>query len=130
MAHEPRRLEDPITLFDAEVFNGGAETANSDAQKTSNYRKFALFVEIAATGSYVDEKLTFRIQFSPDGGTTWHTLQNDPFASYMFTLDQGTIEEVIVGPVAGEDMRLQIEGEGTDASNYFTVTVKLALYSW
>ena len=67
-------------------------------------------------------------QFSDDGGTTWWDYEEGLWASLFFedTDTAAGINKTYTLPVSGHDeLRIRLVATGTDATNFFTVTVWL-----
>lgn len=118
-----------ITLIDAITLDDDPTSYNSSAQAVDEWRHFLLYLDVDSTGT--PTTVRFILQFSDDEGTTWYSYLQGLFASLYYE-DQDTasgIKECFSGDVVGRDLRLRAVGTGTSASNSFTITAKLELYS-
>ena len=113
------------TLIDAIRLDNDPTFYNSDALDVEGYAMVALLVAIDSTLAPTDVRIV--VQFSDDGGTTWWDYEEGFWAS-LYWEDTATATEIhkaFVLPVAGFDsMRIRAVATGTNAANYFDVTVK------
>jgi hypothetical protein len=113
------------TLIDAIRLDNDPTFYNSAALDVEGYAMVALLVAIDSTLAPTDVRIV--VQFSDDGGTTWWDYEEGFWAS-LYWEDTATATEIhkaFVLPVAGFDsMRICAVATGTDAGNYFDVTVK------
>jgi len=113
------------TLIDAVRLDDAPTFYNSAALYIEGYSMVALLVSIDSTLAPTDVRLL--AQFSDDGGTTWWDFEEGLWAS-LYWEDTATATEIhkaFVLPVAGFDhVRIRAVATGTDATNYFDVTVK------
>lgn len=117
------------TLIDGVVFDADPTSYNSEKQDCDHYRRFLLFLNIDSTNT--PTTIQFIPQFSDDGGTTWYDYVQGIFAS-MFYEDTDVasgIKECFSGECAGRDFRLRAVAVGTDGTNTFTVTAKIAFFN-
>jgi len=114
-----------ITLIDAIRLDNDPTFYNSAALDVEGYAMVALLVAIDSTLAPTDVRIV--VQFSDDGGTTWWDYEEGFWAS-LYWEDTATATEIhkaFVLPVAGFDvMRICAVATGTNAANYFDVTVK------
>jgi hypothetical protein len=115
------------TLIDAITLDDDPTEYNSSGLDCSGFRKFLLYLAIDSTST--PTTLQILVQFSDDGGTTWWTLTQEPFAA-LFWEDADTateINECFTGECAGRLMRIRAVGTGTTSSAKFKVTAKVEL---
>ena len=114
-----------VTLIDGIRLDNDPTFYNSDALDIEGYGMIALLVAIDSTLAPTDVRLL--AQFSDDGGTTWWDFEEGFWAS-LYWEDTATATEIhkaFILPVAGFDhMRIRAVATGTNAANYFDVTVK------
>jgi len=125
----PIRSDSIVTLVDAEVFDDVQAAYSSAELDCTRARKGLMHLDIDSTLTPTD--LRFILQFSPDGGTTWHDYIEGPWHSLYYE-DQdvaGRVYECLGFDVLGRLMRLRVVATGTDASNKFTVTANVELMS-
>lgn len=126
----PRAIRSAVvTLLDAVVFNDVTTTDQSAAQDVRQYRGFTLYLNIDSTLAPTD--IRFIVEFSPDGGTTWHEYRQGPFASLYYE-DQDTASGLLVclsGDCAGRTFRLRAVATGTSATALFTATAQAEFYT-
>ena len=116
-------IETPIV---ARVFNNVLTALDSPSYDTDRWRKFLLFLDIDST--LAPTTIQFIPQFSDDGGTDWFDYKQGLFAS-LFYEDTDTasgIKECFSGECAGRLFRLRAVAVGTDATNLFLVTARVA----
>lgn len=126
----PRAIRSTVvTLLDAVVFNNVLTTQSSAAQAVGQYRGFTLYLNIDSTLAPTD--IRFIVEFSPDGGTTWHEYRQGPFASlYYEDVDTGSgLLVCFSGDCAGRSFRLRAVATGTSATALFTVTAQAEFYT-
>ena len=113
------------TLIDGIRLDNDPTFYNSAALDVEGYAMVALLVAIDSTLAPTDVRIV--VQFSDDGGTTWWDYEEGFWAS-LYWEDTATATEIhkaFVLPVAGFDvMRIRAVATGTNAANYFDVTVK------
>lgn len=116
------------TLLNAVVFNAATTNQNSAQVDVEPYRRFTLYLQVDST--LAPTTIQFLVQFSPDGGTTWHTYKQGLFASLFYedTDVASTVYECFSGECAGRLFRLRAVAVGTDATNLFTVTAKAEFF--
>jgi len=113
-------LIDNIRIDDAPTFY------NSVAHNIST--QSAVWVHIAIDSTLAPTNLRVIAQFTDDGGTTWWDFEEGLWASlYWEDLDTAAgINKAFLLPCGGQDsMRIRVVGTGTDATNFFDVTVKI-----
>lgn len=123
-----KRSPSVTTLLDAVEFNATTTSSNSSSVDCSKYRRGLMHLSVDSTLTPTD--IQFLLQFSPDGGTTWHTYKKDEWVSlYYEDTDTATAQtECFPFEVAGRLMRLRAVATGTSAANKFTVTAKVEFY--
>ena len=97
---------------------------NSDAQDSDGYSGTWVLVDIDSFGQPTDIRLI--AQFSHDGGTTWWDFVEGLWASLYWedTATADGINQAFNLPLGGIDTwRIRAVATGTDANNYFDVTV-------
>lgn len=117
------------TLIDDTTLDASTTSENSSKVDCDSWKRFLLFLNVDSTNT--PTTVQFIVQFSDDGGTTWYSYRQGLFASLYYE-DQDTasgITECFSGECAGRDFRLRVVATGTDATNTFTVTAKVAFYS-
>lgn len=117
------------TLIDAVLLDDDPTYYNSAALDCSGFRNFLLYLSVDSTGA--PTTVQFLVQFSDDGGTTWWTYKQGPFAS-LFYEDGDTatqINECFSGECAGRLMRIRAVAVGTDGSKKFLVSAKVELWN-
>ena len=120
-----KRIAGWTTLLDAVRLDDAPTFYNSAALDVTGYGMVALLVSIDSTLAPTDVRLL--PQFSDDGGTTWWDFEEGLWASLYWedTATATVIYKAFVLPVAGfDDVRIRAVATGTDANNYFDVTVK------
>jgi len=116
-------------MIDAVVLDDDPTSYNSDAVAVDPWTDFLLMLSVLSGGT--PTTVQFILQFSDDGGTTWYDYKQGLFAA-LFYEDADTVsvvEECFSGRVHGRDMRLRAVGTGTGASDTFTITATLELWS-
>jgi len=120
-----KRIAAWTTLLDAVRLDDDPTFYNSAALDVRGYSMVALLVSIDSTLTPTDVRLL--PQFSDDAGTTWWDFEEGLWAS-LYWDDASTatvIYKTFVLPVAGFDsLRIRAVATGSDATNYFDVTVK------
>lgn len=118
-----------VTLLDAVLFNDALTSDQSDGRDVKRFRYFTLYLDIDSASTPTDVR--FIVEFSPDGGTTWHEYRQGLFASLYYE-DQDTASGLQVcfsGECAGRTFRLRAVATGTDATKTFTVTAKAEFWT-
>lgn len=126
----PRAIRSAVaTLLDAVVFNAVTTTYSSAAQAVGQYRRFLLYLDIDSTLAPTDVR--FIVEFSPDGGTTWHEYRQGLFAAlYYEDVDTAAgLKVCFSGECAGRTFRLRVVATGTTATALFTVTAKAEFFT-
>ncbi len=124
-----RRSQTIQNLISALVFNNTTTTDNSVQVDTDNEENFTLYLDIDSTLTPTD--IQFIPQFSNDNGTTWFDYKQDQFVA-LFYEDVNTasgLTECLSGKCVGRDFRLRTVATGTDATNFFTVSVDVEFWS-
>lgn len=117
------------TLLDAVVFDDVTTTDFSDAQDVRQYRGFGLYLDIDSTGT--PGYIRFIVEFSPDGGATWHEYRQGLFA-VLYYEDADTASGLQVcfsGECAGRTFRLRAVATATTAANKFLVTAQAEFWT-
>ena len=112
-------------LVDAVQIDDDPTSYNSAALDVTGKAAVWLLIDIDST--LAPTLLRVLPQFSDDGGTTWWDFEEGLFASLAWedTDTAAGINKTYLCPCAGQtSMRIRIVGTGTDANNYFDVTVK------
>ena len=91
----------------------------------SAYRFANIWVSLVRSAA-PPTKLILRPQFSDDAGTTWYTAEEfiREITDMSVVPTSGGYRIVYEIPILGPDMRMYVEGVGTDATHTFTVTTK------
>ena len=115
----------PVTLLSAQVFDNVTTTKNSSGVDCRGYREGLLHLDMLST--LTPTTIQFILQFSDDGGTTWRSHLQGPWASMFFedTVMASQIYEAYSFPVVGKLFRLRAVAVGTSATLKFTVTAKV-----
>lgn len=113
-----------IRLFTAAVFETDPKSWATTGKEVADYRKFALLIDLAVTGSPTDVVLS--VEFSDDG-TIFYKFMNGPFGDLRYESTAGDKLEAVFGEIMAPYMRLTATSTGCDGSNKFTLTVKIVL---
>ena len=115
------------TLIDAITLDDDPTSYNSTALDCSGFRKFLLYLSVDSTND--PTTVQFLVQFSDDGGTTWWTYKQGPFAALFYEdADTATeINECFSGDCAGRLIRIRAVAVGTTSDHTFKVTAKVEL---
>ena len=113
------------TLIDAVRIDNDPTTSSSSKLDVHDFSKGLLFIDIDSTLAPTD--LLIDLEVSDDNGTTWYKLMNDFLSDlrYEDTATASGLKECLEIPLPGDDIRVTVTGTGTDATNYFDVTIKL-----
>lgn len=113
------------TLIDDQRLDDAPTSYDSAALDVDGWSAVWILVDIDSTLSPTNIRIL--AQFSDDGGSTWWDFVEGLWASlYWEDVDTASgIKEVFLLPCGGiDDIRIRAIGTGTDATNYFDVTVK------
>lgn len=107
------------------TYDDSPTSANSASVDCSMFRRGSFCATVTESGTATD--ITFTLQFSNDGGTTWFDYRVGPWVKYRF--DDATIAAHTSGQLkicepfecVAPTCRMAVVGVGTDASNSFTV---------
>lgn len=118
-----------VTLIDGILLDDDPTSYNSDAVAVDPWTDFLLMLSVLSANT--PTTVQFIVQFSDDGGSTWYSYLQGLFAALFYEdADTATVvRECFSGKVQGRDMRVRAVGVGTGASDTFTVTAKLELWS-
>ena len=116
----------PITLVDNIRFDDDPTTYTSVAVDALQFRKFILFVTKAVT--LLPTTIEVQVQYSPDN-VNWYLFTRGPFGYLAWEDTAGTENEAIDGDVPARYLRVYVVAVGTDATNYFDLTVKIQFMS-
>ena len=112
------------TLVDGIVLDDDPTTYTSDSIATENFRDLSVLVNLAVTLAPTD--IVIRIQESDDD-VNFHTIMNGPFGDLRYEDSAGAKKEAIHGKVLAPYLRAYVVATGTDATNFFTLTLKAIL---
>ena len=117
------------TLLDGVVFNDVLSSQNSGQVDCAGFREFVLYLTMLSASTPTD--IQFIPQFSNDGGTTWFSYLQGPWASMFFedAVMSSEITEAYSGLVVGRLFRLRAVATGTTSSATFTVTASVEFRS-
>lgn len=119
----------PKTVIDNVTLDDSPTSTTSASVKCEGYSRFMLFLDVDSTLAPTD--VLFEVELSPDG-TNWHKYVIGPFGDlrYEDTLTASGLLESLSGECAGAThWRIKATGTGTDASNSFAITAKVAFYN-
>ena len=112
------------TLIDAIRIDDAPTFYNSAAMDVTEWNAVWVLIDIDSTLAPTD--LRVMAQFSDDAGTTWWDFEEGLWAS-LYWEDTDTaagINKAFLLPCGGiDDIRIRVVGTGTDATNFFDVTV-------
>jgi len=112
------------TLVNAIRIDDAPTSYDSAGMGVTEYNAVWLLIDIDSTLAPTD--LRVLPQFTDDGGTTWWDFEEGLFAS-LFWEDTDTaagINKAYLLPCGGiNEFRIRVIGTGTDATNFFDVTV-------
>jgi len=115
---------DDVRIDDAPTFY------NSAMQSTPGYAGAWILIDIDST--LAPTNLRVLAQWTNDGGTTWWDFEEGLWAS-LYWEDTDTaagVNKAFNLPLGGiDDWRIRVVGTGTDAGNYFDVTVIRRCYT-
>jgi len=114
------------TLIDNVRIDDDPTFYNSAAFDVSIWSAVWVLIDIDST--LAPTNLRVVAQFSNDNGVTWWDFEEGLWASlYWEDVDTASgINKAFLLPCGGQDnMRIRVVGTGTDATNYFDVTVKM-----
>ena len=120
---------DYVDLLTAVVFNNVITTQDSGVINVEGYRRALVLIDIDST--LAPTNITFTPQFTENGGATWWDFQEGIWASMVFedTATASGINKVFKLDISGTDKwQISVVATGTDATNFFTVTVKTRAY--
>lgn len=114
-----------ITAMQSAVTLNATPDDQSAKVDCSAYRKANIWISVARSVS-PPEKLILRMQYSDDDGTTWYTAEEQvkEIADMGLVPTSGGYRIVYEVTILGPDMRMEVEGVGTDGTHTFTVTTK------
>ena len=116
-----------VTLHNAVVINDN-DAHSSSGTNVGSYNKFALYLDIDSTLAPTD--IVFDVEF--DDGSGWYAYRQGLFSNLIYE-DEDTasgLKEIFVGMCAGANqVRVTAKGTGCDGSNYFTITVKVGMFT-
>ena len=121
-----RRKTTTLTAINTDYDTTTTETNNSAGDDCSMFRKGSFNAIVTETGTATD--ITFTLQFSNDGGTTWFDYRVGPWVKYRF--DDATIAAHTSGQLkicepfecVAPMVRMSVTGTGLlAATNFFTV---------
>ena len=113
------------TLIDAVRIDNDPTSYNSGAMDVTEYSAVWVLIDIDST--LAPTTLRVLAQYSDDAGTTWWDFEEGLWASLYWedTATAAGINKAFLLPCGGiDDIRIRVVGTGTDATNYFDVTVK------
>jgi hypothetical protein len=113
------------TIMSAQVFDDNPTSAASSSIDTDQYGWVNVHLNVDSTNA--PTRIQFIPQFSNDAGTTWIDYDQDFYQAIHFE-DTEVATAVNKGyqlPVFGDDFRINVVATGTDATNTFTVTIKV-----
>ncbi len=113
-----------FVMVDNITFDDDPTSYTSSPITSASFRKFLLRVGLTVTGT--PTSIQINVEFSHHGAT-WEKYIGGPFGSLMYEDTAGAKNECIPGERLGNKMRINVVALGTDANNYFTLTVKLIL---
>lgn len=111
-----------VTPVNNQVFDNVQSSYTSGQVVSAGYRKFLLRIILGVTNAPGTIKIN--VQFS-EGGTTYENYVKGPFGSIMYEDTAGAKNECLEGCIVGSRMKINVVATGTDATNKFTLTVKL-----
>lgn len=112
------------TPVNAQVFNNVLTTYTSAEIDCSEYRKFLLGVRLTVVNA--PTTIQINVQFSQDG-ITFEDYVKVPFGSLMYEDTAGSKNECWCEECLASKMKINVVAIGTDATNTFTLTCKVAL---
>jgi hypothetical protein len=121
--------DDFTTIIDAVQIDDAPTSYNSAMQSTPGMA--GALVLIAIDSTLAPTNLRVLAQYTDDGGTTYWDFEEGLWASLYWEDTDTTsgVHKAFNLPLYYPDWRIRIVGTGTDATNYFTVTVKYCCYS-
>jgi len=123
-AIQKSHIQKTHVFVDAVVFNEAAEAYTSEKLDVSDYRDFAVLLDLAVALAPTD--ILISVEFSDDC-TTYYRLVNGPFGDLRYEDTAGAKKEAIIGKVIASYMRIHVLSTGCNATNTFTLTAKVVL---
>lgn len=123
------RSDEVLRLIDQEVVGALATRISRDVE-CGPYRRFALYLRIASTGTGT-HVVQVIVEFLEPQSMKWHTYNQGLFASlyYEDTVTATEKDDVYEGLCAGRRMRVRLVGTNTSASLYFTISVAVEFFN-
>lgn len=111
-----------VTAVNNQVFDDAQSSYTSAEISCGGYRKVLVRIVLGVTNAPGTIKIN--LQFS-EGGGTYENYTRGPFGSLMYEDTAGAKAECIDAPIMGSRLKINVVATGTDATNKFTLTVKL-----
>lgn len=111
-----------VQTFQSSVTLNATTFNNSASFDSSPYERALVYIDSTISAGSPTE-LRVRAQFSDDGGTTWHNLDDEPWGDLTFPAGAFPILICKELRVMGRLIRFRVEGVGTDGSNTIDVTI-------
>lgn len=115
-----------VTAINAVEFNDSVGTKTSSKFLCGPYRRFSLLINLAVTLAPTDILIEV---YESDDNSNFYKIMNGPFGDIRFEDSAGNKMESIQGTVNAPYMKVVVTATGTDGSNKFTLTAKIAFTS-
>jgi len=115
-------IRNTTTLIDGHVFNTAGATKTSSSIDISRYKDLIILIDLAVTGAPTD--ILIEVYFSDDD-TTFYKLMEGPFGDLRYEDEAGDKKEALHSKAYASNLKVKATSSGTDATNYFTLTVKV-----
>ncbi len=111
-----------VTAVNNQTFDNVQTSFTSAEIASGGYRKVLVRTILGVTNAPGTIKIN--LQFS-EGGATYENYTRGPFGSLMYEDTAGAKSESIEADIIGSRLKINVVATGTDATNKFTLTVKL-----
>lgn len=112
-----------VTAIDGQVFNNVTTTVTSSTIDLASYREFLLEIDLAVANTPTDILIEVLVS---DDNSTYYKYMRGPFGDLRYEDSAGDLTEAIGDKAIARYMQIKATATGTDATNTFTLTVKVA----
>ena len=115
-----------VTFVDAITFDDTLSTYTSTKFLCGPYRKFSLLLNLVVALAPTDILIEI---FESDDNSNFYKIMNGPFGDIRYEDAAGNKKESIQGEINAPYVRIVVTATGTDATNLFWLTAKMAFSS-